>query len=414
MKIIRIILILIGFQMSYVYGASPEFYGIYASNNNKLIEMSEGDKNKPPYDFGQNVQFLVFQKQAEMYANRLTIERAIFVRTVNNPGMDGEQPPKNVNTWKPRSDGAVATRTKPVAGQPEQIYVVPRSPLPAGVYIVSIEGGGGEIGKFYVNKDQVVRSLERGEDCIDIVVGGGWASYEYDLGGGGGKVMPCSNSSTNTSGSNTTPNTSTGTGTGTGASGKVSGAQQIDVDKELSKYLDRPAVSEEEEKRFMREEDARVATLKPSLEFLRLKTSRKIVMSRNANDYKNIIDLSQQILQIDPADYESIDYLANVYTGVNEPDKALVFASESLKRVARGRTFAMITQAYFAKKDKKNTLLWLGKTLQSKYPYHPSETVMNQAFPEDKVEISKIFNKYRTTSGASTVSPEPAQPARAQ
>lgn len=202
MKIIRIILILLGFQMGNVYGSSPEFYGIYANNNNKLIEMAESDKNRPPYDFGQNVQFLVFQKRAEMYANGLTIERAIFVRTVNNPGMDGKQPPKNVNTWKPRRDGVVSTRTKPVAGQPEQIYVVPRSPLPAGMYIVSVKGGGGELGKFYVDKNQVTQNLERGKDCIDIVVGSGWASYEYDLNGGGGKVMPCSNSPTTTSGSN--------------------------------------------------------------------------------------------------------------------------------------------------------------------------------------------------------------------
>lgn len=382
--------------MGNVYGSSPEFYGIYANNNNKLIEMAESDKNRPPYDFGQNVQFLVFQKQAEMYANSLTIMRAIFVRTVNNPGMDGKQPPKNVNTWKPRRDGiAVAMRTKPVAGQPDQIYVVPREPLPAGMYILSFGDRGEEIGKFYIDKDQVVRSLERGEDCIDIVVGSGWASYEYDLNGGGGKVIPCSNSPTTTSGSNATPDTVAGIKTSIGTSGKVSGTQQINVDKELSNFLGSPAVSELE---FRFKEGARVAKLSPSPDLLRLKKNRRDVVLKNPNDYQNIIDLSLKILQTDPADYESLDYLANLYTAVNEPDKALVYASECLKMVVRSRTFAVITQAYLAKKDKKNTLLWLEKTLQSKYPYHPSETDLNQAFPKDQGEISRIFNKYRITS----------------
>lgn len=404
MKIIRMMLMLLGLYVSYAYGASPEFYGIYASNNNKLIEMAEG--NKSPYDFGPNVQFLVYQKMAEMYAGSLEIERAIFVRTVNNPGMDGKQPPKNVNTWKPRSDGAVATRTKPVAGQSEQIYVVPRSPLPTGVYIVSIKGGGGEIGKFYVNKDQVARSLERGEDCIDIVVGSGWASYEYDIGGGGGKTIPCSGSSQATSGNNATPSMPTGTGTNTGASGQISGTQQTNAAKELSKFIDSMPVSEEEEKRLLREEAARAARLN-SPDLSRLRQSRKNALKRN--DYQGIIDPSLQILQIDPADYESLDYLANLYTAVNDPGKALVYAAECLKRVVRPRTFALITQAYLVKKDKKNTLLWLEKTLQSKYPHHPVEADLNQAFPKDQGEISRIFNKYRTTSGVSTVSPGLAQ-----
>lgn len=190
MKIINIILTLTCLQISNAYGASPEFYGIYASNNNELIEMVKGD-NKPPYDFNQKVQFLVFQKQAELFVNSLTIERAIFVRSVNNPGLDRKQPPKNLNTWKPRRNGVVEIRTKPVAGQTEQIYVVPRAPLPTGMYIVSMKGMGGEIGRFYVDKNQVTKNLERGEDCIDIVVEGGWASYQYDLGGGGGKSIPC-------------------------------------------------------------------------------------------------------------------------------------------------------------------------------------------------------------------------------
>ena len=71
MKSIRMMLVLLGLYVSYAYGASPEFYGIYASNNNKLIEMAED--NKSPYDFGPNVQFLVFQKIAEMYSGSLKI-----------------------------------------------------------------------------------------------------------------------------------------------------------------------------------------------------------------------------------------------------------------------------------------------------------------------------------------------------
>lgn len=190
MKNIRIILIFLGLCLSFLAnGSSPEFYGIYANSNNHLIEM---DDNKNPHAFDQKVQFLVFQKHAEMYANGLTIERAIFVRNVNDPGMDGRQPPKNVNKWQPRRNGGVETRKKPVSGQPEQIYVVPRSLLPAGFYFV--KSGDKVIGVFFVDVEQVLNNLDQGSDCIDIKVGGGWDSYYRDLGGTAGEEIPCSKS----------------------------------------------------------------------------------------------------------------------------------------------------------------------------------------------------------------------------
>lgn len=225
-----------------------------------------------------------------------------------------------------------------------------------------------------------------------------WFSSCSQLPGAGGKK-------TGGMGSNN-ENTGSSAGTATGASGKVFGTQQTNAAKELSKFLNSTPVAEEEERRLLREEAARAARLN-SPDLLRLKQSRRNALKRN--DYRGIIDPSLQILQIDPADYESLDYLANLYTAVNEPDKALVYAAECLKRMVRPRNFALITQAYLMKKDKKNTLLWLERTLQSKYPHHPAEADLNQAFPKDQGEISRIFNKHRTTSGASTVSPGLAQ-----
>lgn len=188
MRSVHVFLFCLFLKVSNAYGAAPEFYGIYADHNGKLYELSE--KHGDTYEFGRKVQFLVFQKNAEVYANRLTIERAVFVRTVNNPGMDGRQPPKQVNQWKPRLNGAVETRTKPVNSQYEQIYVVPRNPLSPGVYIVRLRGDQ-EIGRFYVDKNLVMHNLQQGEDCIDIKVGSGWKSYEYDINGGGGVSTPC-------------------------------------------------------------------------------------------------------------------------------------------------------------------------------------------------------------------------------
>lgn len=160
------------FLASSSYGApSPEFYGIYVINNNKLIDLSE--TNKSTYDFGQSVQFIVFQKNPERYADSLTITRAIFLQTVYFHKEEsflgpGAQSQLNVNRWRPRKNGAVATRTKPVAGKSEQIYVVPSSPLPAGAYFVGDKSSGNQIGAFFVNKDEMIRNVNGGGDCTDI------------------------------------------------------------------------------------------------------------------------------------------------------------------------------------------------------------------------------------------------------
>lgn len=163
---------------------TPEFYGFYANNSNKLTEITKN--NQSTYDFAADVQFLVFQKQAEAYANGLKIDRAIFVRTVYEPG----KPPENINTWRALVKGSVETRTKPVADQPEQIYVVPKSPLSAGVYIVSIDGK--EVGQFFVDKNRVMQNLKQGRDCIDVKVASGWAGFNYHLNGSGANDIPCS------------------------------------------------------------------------------------------------------------------------------------------------------------------------------------------------------------------------------
>lgn len=401
MKTIRIVLMLLGLYVSNMaYGVKlPEFYGIYAVENDKLIDI----KNDSQFsELSHKTQFIVFNKNIQMIADHVRIVRMVFVR---NQIMDGfmSQPPtiSAYQKWKASAEATpIETRIKPVPGQPEQIYLVPRDTLPAGAYSISV--GKERMGLFFVDKASVLQGLENSSHCVDLKV---HDSMSLRM-GESGKEVPCGGNAVPGSGSNATPSTATGAGTSTGASGKVSGTQKIAAAKELSKYLDSSQVSEEEEKKFGREEAARAARLN-SPDLLRLKQSRRDALKRN--DYQGIIDPSLQILQIDPADYESLDYLANLYTAVNEPDKALVYAAECLKRVVRPRTFALITQAYLVKKDKKNTLLWLEKTLQSKYPHHPAEAALNQAFPKDQGEISSIFNKYRVTSGASTASSGLAQ-----
>ncbi len=521
MKAIRISIFCILLQVSNVYGASPEFYGIYADNNGKLYDLSE--KRGDVYEFGQKVQFLVFQKNAETYANGLTIERAIFVRTVNNPGMDGRQPPKQVNLWKPRLNGAVETRTKPVANQPEQIYVVPRTPLSPGMYIVGVKGGGQEIGRFYVEKNRVTQNLQQGDDCIDIKVGSGWKSYEYDLNGGGGVSTPClatfsaigrfsgdgtpsglyavqlwrdpkvgivgllgypvmeadtptqviesvkyssANGSLSFQATFVEPYVWGGPGSsapdenerehttvkfvGTLIGDKLRGSFSSFSDKkkageekmkglavilnkdaantdnfiyadyhewyaqqsrlgrvaeverakrsattELQKYADRPSMSPEDEKKWRLDEENRKKALPYNSELLQLKSEQAKALS--VDNKKSLIQLSHKVLSMDPDDYESLDYLANLSTKDGSPEEALVYAALILKRgFITGRIFAEITFAYMAKKDIDNTLLWLEKTLQSNYPYAPTESMLLEGFPSHQSRISQLFEKYRT------------------
>lgn len=403
MKNIRIMLMLLGLYASNVaYGVKlPEYDGLYAVDGNKLIEIDHHHVN---YDLPPNVQFtpdtrpmhLSYELPSNVQFIGVALDYGIDlypVRFVRGLTMDGRISTRNYFSSIGYGMGMVDIRTKPVQGKSNVVFFVPRAPLATGIYeFAAVHNTSGAV--IYIpNKKEVYKSTAW---CVDEV----WNKGEQTF-------IPCSDSPTTTSVNNTTTSPATSTGTSTGASGKVSRTQQVDAAKELSRFIDSMPVSEEEEKRLMREEATRAARLNSSPELLRLRQSRRDALKRN--DYQGIIDPSLQILQIDPADYESLDYLANLYTAVNEPDKALVYAAECLKRVVRPRTFALITQAYLMKKDKKNTLLWLEKTLQSKYPHHPAEADLNQAFPKDQGEISRIFNKYRTTSGASTVSPGLAQ-----
>ena len=197
----------------------------------------------------------------------------------------------------------------------------------------------------------------------------GWESFEHALGGGAGtKVEPCSDTSPTSPGSYAT--------------------------KELLKFADRQAMSVEEENKWRAEEQNRLKTLPFSPELMQLKSDRSgALLVDNTN---NLIVLSHRVLRIDPNDYESFDYLTNLLTKVGNPDQALMYAVEILKRgFYTGRLFAEITFAYLAKKDIDNTLLWLEKTLQSKYPYAPTEKMMNEAFPGQQARIAQLFEKYR-------------------
>lgn len=393
MKTIRIVLMLLGLYVSNMaYGVKlPEFHGFYAVDGGKLIEIREGEN----YDLSPTVEFISY------HSGHNGIEKAVFVRDVHQGGSFGV---RHENRWRLSGDKEIELRTKPTPGTtmtlgvPDMYYQIPRAPLTTGAYIIR-----GMHVTFFINKKE---SLLRQLECLD--------EYQSGL---NSKYVPCANTpepqsaggakTSQTPTSTAHPNTVTNAGTHTDASGKASGTQQTDAAKELSRFIESPPVSEEEEKRLMREEATRAARLSSSPDLMRLRQSRRDALKRN--DYQGIIDPSLQILQIDPADYESLDYLANLYTAVNDPDKALAYAAECLKRVVRPRTFALITQAYLVKKDKKNTLLWLEKTLQSKYPHHPAEADLNQAFPKDQSEISRIFNKYRAASGASAASSGLAQ-----
>ena len=401
MKIIRMMLMLLGLYVSNMaYGVKlPEFHGLYAVDGGKLIEI-ELVKGKS-YDLSSSFQFINY------HGGQWQLKKVVFVRNKIERNVAGQvMGVEPINKWESVGDW-IEMRTKPVPGAPDMIYEAPREPWTTGAYAMLDRHTWSIIVMLYINKKE---PLLRQSECVD-------RDFDIKENTGHEKYVPCKTSApeqqgtggantSQTPASNATPSTAIGAGTNTGASGKASGTQQTNAAKELSKFLNSTPVAEEEERRFVREEAARAARLN-SPDLLRLKQSRRDALKRN--DYQGIIDPSLQILQIDPADYESLDYLANLYTAVNEPDKALVYAAECLKRVVRPRTFALITQAYLMKKDKKNTLLWLERTLQSKYPHHPAEAALNQAFTEDQGEISRIFNKHRTTSGASTVSPGLAQ-----
>ena len=190
MKNIRFLLTMLGFLACDVaYGATlPEYYGLYAIDGNKLIELT----TKKNVELSPTVQFVFYNKVVALVPVELKITNMIYVRNNIDKLFDKNNTKiTSINQWRPSSNFDV--KEKPVPGQNEMIYLIPQSPLTSGVYEVSGGVDGSPI--FTINWNEIAKNLNNGPHCVDEIVEGGWGGYAQMINSGGGKYIPCADKS---------------------------------------------------------------------------------------------------------------------------------------------------------------------------------------------------------------------------
>ena len=142
----------------------PEFYGLYGVDNGRLVELS-ASSNSPV--LGSDVTFLYFGKSISTSADAIRLTRAYFIRNWVFPGSSFEPN----NKWTViQGSPAVVLRTRPVPGQPEMIYLVPREPLSSGaMYSVRLQNGDGS--SFFVDSVPSADQIAQRDYCVDVSVG---------------------------------------------------------------------------------------------------------------------------------------------------------------------------------------------------------------------------------------------------
>src|SRR3989344_3125778 len=279
----------------------PEYYGVYAVDGGKLIEIKD-----KPYEFNRNVQFIVFNKTINMLSGSIEIHKSVFVRNEIIVGVGGYnygEPPKvsKSNKWKKSSAPPVETRIKPISGQPEQVYAVRREPLPPGFYSISF--GGETAGYFFVDKKSVFQNFEAGPHCVDLEVSDAFASMM----GAGGKEVPC-NSKSATPGASSANKT-----TSKGAQGKSTG----DVVSELSRLLSLPIASEDEYKKFREAENKREDQAVGPSNRNRVQDLRKQAAdAARWGKWQSVVVFYNPILSFDSEDWGSLLMLSAAYNGL--------------------------------------------------------------------------------------------------
>lgn len=166
----------------------PEFYGLYALEKGKLIELDDKDKF---YQFDENVKFILYSKVIALSgSNGFTIRKFLYARNVISKNFNGSPRVDPYNKWVVSSDEPVKTHSKPIPHQPEQIYLAPKEPFQMGVYV--FEMGSSPIAYFSVGKS--ADELQSSTACVDVEA----AMFSAMVVGSHGKEIPC--------GSNTTTN----------------------------------------------------------------------------------------------------------------------------------------------------------------------------------------------------------------
>lgn len=146
----------------------PEAYGVYALLGREWVELRD-PLTTVGIDLPPDVKFLVHDKRLSLQTDGgFKLSREVYVRNLisQDPG-GGDRKEKPENAWQLFGGDPIATHVLPVDGKPEMVIIRPRTPLPQGVYHLSVLGQTRE--SISVGAPAVFRSPGRDEHCVDIV-----------------------------------------------------------------------------------------------------------------------------------------------------------------------------------------------------------------------------------------------------
>lgn len=350
-----------------VYGAKlPEFYGVYAVDKGKLHEL-QWKVDSADQNFGPKVRLLVFKKWVSMVGDRIWLQRLVYVRNqFNNMDMVkagyAELITRPYNKWHLGSGHYVKIRRKPVKGESEMIYIVPRRKLRPGLYAITSKQNKETLAHFYVKASLIPKNLVKSKHCVDL----------YMAPGRNNKEVPCSKSAI--------------------GSKKKSSKNN----KKMEALLELRVASKKEYRQFIKDEKKRSAAAVGRSKSRKTSTTRdKANAAYQSRDYKKTIKIYREILQNDSKDWWAHAVLGHCYIETGKLDKAFKHLSTAIQKLPADFLFAIVYDAYATKGNMPTALLWLEKALKSGYSLNRKDARDMLTKANSDARLRKLLKKYR-------------------
>lgn len=384
-----------------LYGATtlPEFYGMYAFDQGKYHEFQVGEDYSNS-NYGAKVRFLVFLKDISSASKRISLQRLVYVRNVvvHYPAGLSKPEIKPYNKWHLGSGHTIKTRIKPVKGESEMIYVVPREKLAPGLYALSLAE---KSVRFYIQATLIPKILSQSEHCVDLATMANAFSYRRDK--PQGKETKCSQSKV------------VATNAGVGATGQTKQNNGLPVSPKNSKQniglhgaLNKNVSTEAEYRRFIKDENKRSqsvfgkSALKigglgfgQSKEWKNINSLRKVAhKAYQSKDYQKAIENYKQIMEKDPKDWWGHAVLGDCYIETGKIDKGLEHIATAIQTLPANFLFVIVYKAYAIKDDIPTAQKWLEKALNNGYTPSAEDVRELLENSQNNIRIRELLKKH--------------------
>ncbi|MCH7974030.1 MAG: ankyrin repeat domain-containing protein [Bacteroidetes bacterium] len=153
----------------------PEFYGVYALNEGKLIQLGDNTTEEQRRDFSKDVSIIVYNQLLESNVNinkSVFLTNRIYIRNqIEQVLMSYEGFERNVNTTpisKFYPSDTISVKFKPVENKSGMFYVVPTKSLSPGLYALTIIPN--EVYFFAVGIGNIQELKSKYTECMDLDV----------------------------------------------------------------------------------------------------------------------------------------------------------------------------------------------------------------------------------------------------